>query len=79
MVALGWPKTPAGADSIIVFLSTTSVCDEIILEACKQRLPIYMVPRELHRVDSMPLSTSGKIDRKELLQRRETLHSSAKV
>jgi acyl-coenzyme A synthetase/AMP-(fatty) acid ligase len=71
VVALGWPRTPAGADGIIVFLTQTNASDEEILALCKQRLPLYMVPKEIHRVSSMPLGASGKVDRKELLKRRE--------
>lgn len=71
VVALGWPRTPAGADGIIVYLTQTHSSDEEILTLCKQRLPLYMVPKEIHRVSSMPLGASGKVDRKELIKRRE--------
>jgi non-ribosomal peptide synthetase component F len=70
VVALGWPKTPAGADGIIVFLTQTPTSNATILAACKHRLPEYMIPQEIHHMSSIPLSTSGKIDRLALLQRR---------
>ncbi|MEA4814133.1 MAG: amino acid adenylation domain-containing protein [Oscillospiraceae bacterium] len=34
-------------------------------------LPVYMVPRTLYRIDSFPLNKNGKIDRKQLLDRKE--------
>jgi amino acid adenylation domain-containing protein len=71
-VALGWPRTSAGADGIIVFLSGAEQSDEIILQRLKEWLPPYMVPKEIHRLESMPLSTSGKIDRKRLVELRES-------
>ena len=70
VVALGWPKTPAGADGILVFLTQTPTSKATILAACKHRLPEYMIPQEIHHMSSIPLSTSGKIDRLALLQRR---------
>ena len=73
VVALGWPNTPAGADGIIVFLTTTRVSNETILAVCKHRLPHYMIPQEIHHIQSLPLSASGKIDRVALLKRKQSL------
>jgi amino acid adenylation domain-containing protein len=71
VVALGWPPTPAGADGIIAFLVGATADDAAILESCRRRLPDYMVPGELYRLDSMPLNPSGKADRRRLLRQRE--------
>jgi amino acid adenylation domain-containing protein len=73
VVALGWPRTAAGADGIIVFLSGGSAADEAVLEGCRRTLPDYMVPREVHRVEAMPLNPSGKVDRRRLLETREAM------
>lgn len=73
VVALGWPRTAAGADGIIVFLSGGGAADEAVLEGCRRALPEYMVPRELHRVEAMPLNPSGKVDRRRLLETREAM------
>jgi amino acid adenylation domain-containing protein len=35
-------------------------------EVLQQSLPMYMVPRRLYRLDRLPLSDNGKIDRREL-------------
>lgn len=37
-----------------------------ILEACRQSLPAYMVPRQIIERDAMPLNPNGKVDRKRL-------------
>ncbi len=73
VAALGWPRTPVGANGTIVFLSGTSAPDEEILKRCRQRLPTYMVPKEIHRMGSLPLSANRKIDRKRLQKLRESL------
>jgi len=67
VVAMGWPRTPAGADGVIAFLSGGEATDEEILEACRLAMPSYMVPSRLHRVDDVPQNASGKVDRRRLL------------
>lgn len=37
-----------------------------LLNLIKENVPTYMCPRSIHNIDSFPLNTSGKIDRKEL-------------
>jgi acyl-CoA synthetase (AMP-forming)/AMP-acid ligase II len=44
-----------------------------VLDGCRQALPEYMVPREVHRVEAMPLNPSGKVDRRRLLETREAM------
>jgi amino acid adenylation domain-containing protein len=78
-VALGWPRTPAGADGIIMFLVGAGPPDDEILLALRGRLPAYMVPSEIHRVDRLPLSPSGKVDRRRLLAEREASAGPAPV
>lgn len=73
VVALGWPRTAAGAQGIILFLTGSRVPDDTILARCKQRLPAYMVPREIHHVDAIPLNANHKVDRQQLLKTRERL------
>ena len=40
--------------------------EDLILKRLAEKLPPYMSPRDLHFIDSMPLSVSGKVDRKKL-------------
>jgi acyl-CoA synthetase (AMP-forming)/AMP-acid ligase II len=70
-VALGWPRTPAGADGIILYLVGSSTPDDEVLRGLRRLLPGYMVPSEIHRVDRLPLSPSGKVDRRRLLAERD--------
>ena len=53
-----------GAMSDIIGVITGSDSDEDAMrEALRSRLPSYMLPRRIIRLDSMPLNSSGKIDR----------------
>jgi acyl-CoA synthetase (AMP-forming)/AMP-acid ligase II len=53
-----------GAMSDIIGVTTGSDIDEDAMrEALRTRLPSYMLPRRIIRLDSMPLNSSGKIDR----------------
>jgi len=78
-VALGWPRTPAGADGIILFLVGAGPPDDEILGALRGRLPAYMIPSEINRVERLPLSPSGKVDRRRLLADREAAAGTAPV
>jgi len=37
----------------------------------RQRVPGYMVPQQIQELDSMPLGSSGKVDRTALRRRLE--------
>jgi amino acid adenylation domain-containing protein len=71
-VAIGHPRTPSGADGIVVFLSETTVPSEELAVRLKQRLPPWMQPRELRCMANFPLSGNGKIDRHALHALLET-------
>ncbi|SCG52830.1 Acyl-CoA synthetase (AMP-forming)/AMP-acid ligase II [Micromonospora echinaurantiaca] len=49
-----------------------TVTDEQVLEHCRRRLSSYKKPKELRRVDSLPLSSTGKIAKKFLRERLAT-------
>jgi acyl-coenzyme A synthetase/AMP-(fatty) acid ligase len=34
-----------------------------VVAYARQYLPIYMVPREIHMIEAMPLTSNGKLDR----------------
>ncbi|TNF22209.1 MAG: amino acid adenylation domain-containing protein [Rhodobacteraceae bacterium] len=44
---------------------------EALLQAARQHLPDYMVPAEIVRIDHLPLSSAGKVDRAALLDLRK--------
>ena len=66
-ISVGWPVTAAGADSVVVFVSDAQADLEALGREAKSRLPAYMAPREVRHVDTFPLNSNGKVDRKALL------------
>ena len=50
-------------NKILGFFETESTSD-----ALKDKVPQWMIPNVLIKVDSMPLTKNGKIDRKELMK-----------
>jgi amino acid adenylation domain-containing protein len=68
VVAVGWPKTPTGADGIEVFIETVKLDTAQLTKALAARLPTYMIPKHFHFVSELPLNTNGKCDRPALLR-----------
>jgi amino acid adenylation domain-containing protein len=68
-VAIGWPVTPAGADGIVAFIGSPNTDLDSIREKARRKLPAYMMPREIHPADDIPLNPNGKVDRKALIER----------
>lgn len=66
-IAVGWPTTAAGADSVVVFISDDAADLADLRKRAKARLPGYMAPREIRHVDQFPFNSNGKVDRKALL------------
>ncbi|MDO4188404.1 MAG: amino acid adenylation domain-containing protein [Lachnospiraceae bacterium] len=57
-------------DKIVLFYDSETMNDDEVLENLKKRLQRYMLPNTFKKMESMPLTVSGKIDRvklKELL------------
>ncbi|MFK7897263.1 MAG: amino acid adenylation domain-containing protein [Myxococcota bacterium] len=67
-IALGWPVTAAGADSVAVFISDADADLADLKKRAKARLPSYMAPRAIHHIDAFPLNSNGKVDRNALLE-----------
>ena len=66
VAALPWPLNPAGASGICVFICGSHIDRAAVINACKAALPPYMVPGELHQLETLPLNANGKIDRNKL-------------
>lgn len=67
VAAIAWPPAHQGqADHIIAFLVAPKTPVKALLGLCRPHLPGYMIPREFIVLDQMPVSASGKIDRKAL-------------
>ena len=67
VAAVPWPISASGqADQVVGFVVNSKVSQTDIRKCCRARLPAYMVPRKIIVLDSLPLTVSGKIDRKAL-------------
>jgi amino acid adenylation domain-containing protein len=66
VVAIGWPTTESGADGIVVFLETDAFDTKALTLQLKEKLPVYMLPRDILVLDRFPLNANGKYDRKAL-------------
>ena len=59
-------KDPAGAQRLVAYVTPASVDTAAVLSSVKSRLPAHMVPNVVMLLAVMPLSPSGKVDRKAL-------------
>jgi amino acid adenylation domain-containing protein len=57
----------SGPSSLVAFVTPRSVEPRAMLGAVRERLPSYMVPSAVVTLDAFPLTASGKIDRRRLL------------
>ncbi|WDL95264.1 amino acid adenylation domain-containing protein [Alicyclobacillus sp. ALC3] len=74
------PDASGTLDLVAHLVPVTSIDEQRLLEHLKSSLPLYMIPTYIHYVDSLPLLTSGKLDRKAIpddgeLQRLVGRHS----
>lgn len=68
VVAIAWPLSEIGAEGVEVFLGA---CDnppdmDSLHKKVMLRLTEYALPRQYHILESLPLNTNGKFDRKKL-------------
>jgi amino acid adenylation domain-containing protein/non-ribosomal peptide synthase protein (TIGR01720 family) len=73
---------PHGTGRLIAFIKLVSdASGQTLREWLAERLPEYMVPSEIHVLETLPLNTNGKIDRAALLTFQpatiERLHAEA--
>ena len=54
-------------DYIVLFYSG-SITKEGIIKKCVERLPAYMIPNKVIKLEELPLNRNGKIDRRRLLE-----------
>jgi D-alanine--poly(phosphoribitol) ligase subunit 1 len=68
VAAVAWPVNHGSANGIVAFVSgQAGIDDPDVKTRIKSRLPSYMVPSTIHRVESLPLNANGKVNRKELV------------
>jgi amino acid adenylation domain-containing protein len=63
---LPWPIRDGTAAGLIAFVTNCSLSDAAVKAGMKKRLPPYMVPTKILRMNTLPLSANGKVDRKRL-------------
>lgn len=68
VVALGWPRTESSYSAITAFVCADAVDADAVRERMAERLPSYMVPREILALPELPLNVNGKVDRGALLR-----------
>lgn len=67
VAAIAWPPPSTGqTDHVVAFVTSPTASPADIRKACRARLPSYMIPRKVVTLEQMPVSPSGKIDRKAL-------------
>ena len=66
VAAVAWPITNALAEGIVAFVAGSTLSAAEIRERMQRRVPKYMVPTEVRFLPRLPVSVSGKTDRKTL-------------
>ena len=73
VVALGYSDDEEQG-YIIIFYDGKCIDKNILKSACVDNLPPYMVPREFHYIDPLPVNPNGKINKSKLVDWRRSMH-----
>ena len=57
-----------GNQELHLFLEKYKGEKTVLMDFLKEKLPIYMCPKNIHGINELPLNSSGKVDRKKLLE-----------
>ena len=68
VAAVAWPITNALAEGIVAFVAGSTLPAAEIRDQMQRRVPKYMVPTEVRFLQRLPVSASGKTDRKSLTE-----------
>ncbi len=71
VAAVAWPVENGLAQGIRAFVSNVNIAAAQVREEMRRRLPSYMVPSQVQTLSAMPLTASGKVDRKALVRMLE--------
>jgi D-alanine--poly(phosphoribitol) ligase subunit 1 len=66
VAAVAWPIANGSAEGIVAFVAGSSLSAPEVRERMQRRVPKYMVPTEIRFLPRLPVSASGKTDRKTL-------------
>ncbi len=67
VAAVAWPVADGVAQGIVGFVGGEAGPAPALRDALRSRVPPHMVPAAIHILAAMPLTTSGKLDRRALL------------
>jgi amino acid adenylation domain-containing protein len=67
VAAVAWPLIDGNPVGIVAFICGGRLSTATARETLARRVPGYMVPRRLLMIEALPLSTNGKVDRKQLI------------
>jgi amino acid adenylation domain-containing protein len=68
VASVAWPVKDGLARGIVAFIAGRPDRDAAeLLQVCRERLPDYMVPKRICRIDALPLNLHGKTDRQQLI------------
>lgn len=63
VAVIAWPVSDGGlALGLVGFVSGSGRSPADIIEKCRERLPLYMVPDEVREISRLPLNANGKTD-----------------
>lgn len=65
-VTVAWPVRNGIAEGLVAFVVAAALDEAHLKAQCARQLPYYMVPSRILRIEEMPLTSSGKIDRRTL-------------
>jgi D-alanine--poly(phosphoribitol) ligase subunit 1 len=68
VAAVPWPILDGSITGIVAFTTIVPKTPERILEGLRHVLPSYMVPRRIIQLETLPVNSSGKIDRRGLVR-----------
>ncbi len=66
VVAVGWPVTASGFGGIVAFIAGVGVDVAAVRSGVAERLPRYMLPRQIRLLPALPRNANGKRDRRAL-------------
>lgn len=70
VAAICYSLTRDVSKHIAVFLCGSRMDTKSLKALCADRMPAYMVPKEFHFIEQMPINDNGKVDKKQLKKMR---------
>jgi amino acid adenylation domain-containing protein len=67
VAAVPWPMSHGAAEGVIAFVVGAKIALSCARSDLVSRLPAHMVPTMIHSVDTLPMNSNGKLDRRSLL------------